>query len=475
MRSAETGNASVPTGLRARHVADSNHGTTTATAEVADAPFGKVGARLIPFLFLLYIIAFLDRVNVGYAKLQMAADLKFSDEVYGLGAGMFFIGYFLFEVPSNLVLARVGARIWIARILIVWGLISAGFMFVQTPLQFYAMRFLLGVGEAGFFPGVILYLTYWFPSQYRARVIATFMTAIALAGVIGGPVSGWMMRDLAGLHGLAGWQWLFLAEGLPAVVFGFITLAYLDNGPHTARWLTPQEKLAIDRRLEQDRREQAAAGGPERFLASLGDRRLWTLALTGFCINIGMYGVNFFLPQLIKDIGVKDLLYIGLLSAIPYGVAAVAMVANGRHSDAQMERRWHTAVPALTAAVGLVLAASTGSAQPHAAFAGLTLATAGALCAISAFWSMPPTLLRGSAAAGGIATICSFANLGGLVGPYIMGWGKTHLPSGSGGMYVLATSLVLAAGLAVMACRRVGLHDRSATVALEDKAPGPAL
>lgn len=440
---------------------DSNRAATGTTVDGMDATFRKVGLRLIPFLFLLYIVAFLDRVNVGYAKLQMGADLHFSDEIYGLGAGIFFIGYFLFEVPSNLILARIGARIWIARILIVWGLISAGFMFVQTPTQFYVMRFLLGAGEAGFFPGVILYLSYWFPAQYRARVITMFMTAIALAGIIGGPMSGWIMRDLAGAHGLSGWQWLFLAEGVPAVLLGFVTLAYLDNGPESARWLVPQEQLAIRNRLEQDRRNQAAAGDPERFLASLGDRRLWTLALIGFCINIGMYGVNFFLPQLIKDIGVKDLLNIGLLSAIPYSVAAIAMVANGRHSDARMERRWHTAVPAIVAAVGLVLAASTGSAHPFAAFVGLTLATAGGLCAISAFWSMPPALLRGMAAAGGIAVICSIANLGGLVGPYIIGWARAHLQSGAGGLYAVAGFLVLAAALAVLACRRIERYDYS--------------
>ena len=440
---------------------DSNRAATDTPVEGMDATFRKIGLRLIPFLFLLYIVAFLDRVNVGYAKLQMSVDLHFSDEVYGLGAGIFFIGYFLFEVPSNLVLARIGARIWIARILIVWGLISAGFIFVQTPTQFYVMRFILGAGEAGFFPGVILYLTYWFPSQYRARVITMFMTAIALAGIIGGPMSGWIMRDFAGMYGLSGWQWLFLVEGMPAVLLGFVTLVYLDNDPERAHWLMPQEKLAIRNRLEQDRREQAAIGGPENFLASLRDHRLWMLALIGFSINIGMYGVNFFLPQLIKDIGVKDLLNIGLLSAIPYGVAAIAMIVNGRHSDARMERRWHTAVPAVVAAVGLALAASTGSAQPFAAFVGLTLATAGGLCAISALWSMPPALFRGTAAAGGIALICSIANLGGLVGPYIIGWARTHLQSGAGGLYAVAGSLVFAAMLAALGCRRIEPYDSS--------------
>ena len=451
---------------------DSNPTAMAKTVEGTNATFRKVGLRLVPFLFLLYIVAFLDRVNVGYAKLQMGADLHFSDEVYGLGAGIFFIGYFLFEVPSNLVLARIGARIWIARILIVWGLISAGFMFVQTPTQFYVMRFLLGAGEAGFFPGVILYLTYWFPSRYRARVITTFMTAIALAGIIGGPISGWIMRDLAGVYGLFGWQWLFLAEGAPAVLLGFVTLVYLDNGPEHARWLMQHEKLAIRDCLEQDQRDQAAAAGPERFLASLGDRRLWTLALIGFCINIGMYGVNFFLPQLIKDIGVKDLLNIGLLSAIPYTIAGISMIANGRHSDVRIERRWHTAVPAVVAAAGLALAASTGTAQPFAAFVGLTLATAGGLCAISAFWSMPPALLRGTAAAGGIAVICSIANLGGLVGPYIMGWARAHLQSSAGGLYAVAAFLVLAAALAVLACRRIEGSDNSLPTELDGQKAG---
>ena len=418
--------------------------------EFEKATYRKVTWRLIPFLFLLYIVAFLDRVNVGYAKLQMSSDLQLSEATYGLGAGLFFIGYFLFEVPSNLILERVGARIWIARILIVWGVISTAFMFVHTPTHFYVLRFLLGVGEAGFFPGVILFLTYWFPVAFRARMVAMFMTAIAVAGVIGGPLSGWVMRDMAGLWGLAGWQWVFLLEGVPAIILGFVTLGYLQDGPHKAKWLSQDQRQLVLIRLDEDRLRALETSGHRHLLKSLQDYNLWVLVLIVFCINLGLYGVNFFLPQLLKDMGVKDLLWNGIVSAIPFGIAAIAMVLNGRHSDKTMERRWHTALPAVVAGIGLVIAATAGTGHTALAIFGLTLATTGMLCSVSAFWTIPPTFFAASAAAGGIALINSLANLGGFFGPYLMGLVREYLHSNTVGLYFLASALFLCAALTLM-------------------------
>ena len=289
---------------------------------------------MIPLLFVSYVVAYLDRVNVGFAKLGMASDLGFSDAVYGLGAGMFFVGYFLFEVPSNVILHRVGARIWIARIMIGWGLVSALTMFVTTAPAFYLMRFVLGIAEAGFFPGIILYLTYWFPRSRRAGMTATFMTAVAVAGVIGGPVSGWIMGNLTGVAGLAGWQWLFLLEGLPSAVVGVVVWLYLDNGPETARWLSePERALLILRREEDERAKEADGGHRTTIMGALTDVRVWILAVVYFGLALGVYGISFWLPQIIKETITTDNVRIGFISAIPWLVAGVVMTWNGRRSD----------------------------------------------------------------------------------------------------------------------------------------------
>ncbi len=409
--------------------------------------YKKIAWRLVPFLFLLYVIAFLDRVNVSYAKLQMSADLGFSETVYGFGAGLFFIGYFTLEIPSNLILDRVGAKLWIARILIVWGLISSAFMFVNTPMQFYVMRFLLGVGEAGFFPGIILYLTYWFPGHRRARMVATFMTAIAISGVIGGPLSGLIMKSLAGVHGLAGWQWLFLLEGLPAVVMGVVTIFYLDNGPRSAKWLTEEQKELVVRQIAEDRESKRVPGSHDRFIDSAKDYKIWVLALIYFCNVIAFYGVSFFLPQLIKEMGVTDVLTNGLISAIPWAVAAVAMVLNGRHSDRMLERRWHVAIPAICAGIGLAVAAYVGASPAIVAMIALTVTTAGSLCISPVFWSLPTAFLSGSAAAGSIALINSFGALGGFFGPYLVGFVKDLTGSPANALYILSGFFFLCAAL----------------------------
>ena len=408
--------------------------------------YARVGRRLLPFLFLCYVVAYLDRVNVGFAKLQMQADLALSDTVYGLGAGIFFLGYFLFEVPSNLLMLRVGARRWIARIMATWGLLSAAMMFTDSPASFYVMRFLLGVAEAGFFPGVILYLTYWYPAQRRARIVAIFMSGVAVAGVVGGPLSGWIMSFFAGKAGLAGWQWLFLLEGLPAVALGVLTLAVLDDGIDDATWLEDGEKALLKQELARDGEPRAPWGLRHVF----GSGRVWILALVYFLLVMGLYGVGFWLPQLIRNSGVRDVLDIGLLTAIPYGIAALAMIAAARHSDRSGERRWHVALAAFAGAGGLLVSTYYAN-HPALALAALSVATAGILSALPVFWSVPTALLGGSAAAAGIAMINSLGNLAGFVSPYLVGAIKDATHSTANGMLLLAASLA-AGGVLVLLC-----------------------
>lgn len=408
--------------------------------------YARVGRRLLPFLFLCYVVAYLDRVNIGFAKLQMQADLQLSDTVYGLGAGIFFLGYFLFEVPANLLMLRVGARRWIARIMASWGLLSAAMLFASSPTSFYVMRFLLGVAEAGFFPGVILYLTYWYPAQRRARIVAIFMSGVAVAGVVGGPLSGWIMSHFAGVNGLAGWQWLFLLEGLPAVALGVLTLALLDDGIDDANWLDDEEKALLKEELARDGEPRAQWGLRHVF----GSSRVWMLALVYFLMVMGLYGVGFWLPQLIRNAGVQDVLDIGLLTAIPYSIAALAMIASARHSDKTGERRWHLALAAFIGAAGL-LASTHYANNPVLALAALSVATAGILSTFPVFWSIPTSMLGGSAAAAGIAMINSLGNLAGFASPYMVGAIKDATHSTANGMLLLAASLA-AGGVLVALC-----------------------
>jgi D-galactonate transporter len=418
--------------------------TAAISPEFEKATYDKIAWRLVPFLFLCYIVAFLDRVNVGFAKLQMAPDLKFSDAVYGFGAGIFFIGYFIFEVPSNVILDKVGAKLWIARIMIVWGIISAAFMFVQTEFWFYALRFLLGVAEAGFFPGIILYLTYWFPAPRRAKMTALFMTAIAIANVIGSPISGGIMQYMDGFNGWRGWQWLFLLEGIPSVIVGLLVLALLDNNPKTAKWLTQQERDMVLQRLAEDHQSKEELGRRHSFLDAFKDGRVWALAVVYFCGVVGFYAVNFWMPTIIQELGIAktDYLKVGLLSMIPWGVAAVVMVLNGQHSDKTGERRWHSAGGLLVAVVGLLALAMIGHAAV-ASIVALTLVTAGLLAWVATFWSLPTAFLSGTAAAAGIAWINSVGNLGGYFGPDLIGRIRTM----SGGATEAAFYTLAAIGL----------------------------
>ncbi|MFM0001324.1 MULTISPECIES: MFS transporter [Paraburkholderia] len=428
----------------------SAYGDVVTPANAEDRTYAKVTWRLIPFLFICYVFAYLDRVNVGFAKLQMLTDLKFSETIYGLGAGIFFIGYFIFEVPSNIALHRFGARKWIARIMLSWGVISAAMIFVKTPTAFYVLRFLLGVAEAGFFPGIILYLTYWFPSSRRAKITAMFMTGIPIAGVIGGPLSGWILNTFNGTGGMVGWRWLFLLEALPSIIGGIAVLFYLDDKISAAKWLSAEEKSQLEKGLanESGHIEVHSASG------AFTNRRVWVLCLCYFGIIMGLYGISFWLPTLIKASGVNDAFNVGLLTMIPYGAAAIAMVLLGRSSDRSKERRWHVALPAVIGAIGLV--AST--LVPHSvalAVVSLTFATIGILGALCQFWAIPPAFMGGVAAAAGIALINSVGNLAGFVSPYLVGWIKDMTHSTDMGLYCVAASLLVAAAIVLTMPRSV--------------------
>ena len=411
--------------------------------------YRKVTWRLLPFLMLCYVVAYLDRVNIGFARLEMLDDLGFSDTVYGLGAGMFFIGYFLFEVPSNLILHRVGARVWIARIMITWGVVSALFMFTTSPAVFYSLRFLLGVAEAGFFPGIILYLTYWYPSERRVHMIALFMTAVPVAGVLGGPLSGWILEAFDGVRGLRGWQWLFLVEALPAIVAGLGVMAYLDDGIRSATWLTEDEKRLLERRLDEDR---ASVHVHPSLSAVFADRRIWLLCGIYFCYVMGHYGLTFWLPVLLQAAGVEGALRIGVMTAIPYTAAMVAMILIGRNADRRRERRWHTAIPMIAGAAGLTASALAGG-NTTAAILCLSLGSAGVFSAGPVFWGLPTAFLSGAAAAAGIAVINSIGNLAGFASPYVVGWLTDRTSSTEAGMYAVSAALVVGA-LAVLGIPR---------------------
>jgi MFS family permease len=443
--------------------------------EFERATYAKIAARLIPFLFLCYIVAFLDRVNVGFAKLQMAGDLGYSDAVYGFGAGIFFIGYFIFEVPSNVILERVGARIWIARIMITWGIISSAFMFAgdihwgpiatafnctDAQFTFYFLRFWLGVAEAGFFPGIILYLTYWFPSARRAKMVALFMTAIGVSMMIGSPVSGAIMQYMDGAYGWRGWQWLFLLEGIPSVIIGFLVYVWLPNGPKASTWLTQQERDLVARDIEGDEADKKHLGGGHKLLDSFKDGRVWALALVYFCGAVCFYAVNFWMPTIVQELGIdkKDLFKVGLLSMIPWGASILSMIYWGSHSDRTGERRWHSAGGFLVEFVGLVLLALAHQ-SPIVSIIALTLVTIGWGAYVVTFWSLPTAFLSGTAAAAGIALINSVGNLGGYFGPDMIGRIRTATGGAAEAAFFALAAIALLGALIILFLPRAELKS----------------
>jgi MFS transporter, ACS family, tartrate transporter len=392
-----------------------------------DKLYTKLAWRIIPFLFILYIAAFLDRANVGYAKSMLKHDLNLGDAAYGMGAGLFFIGYFLFEVPSNLILERVGARLWIARIMLSWGLVSCSFMFIQGEMSFYALRFLLGITEAGFFPGMILYLTYWFPVRLRARMVARFMAAIPVSYIIGSPLSGLMLHGMNGVGGMHGWQWMFLLEGIPTLILGVVVLFYLTDRPAKANWLNDAEKQWLEADLEMDR-SRIADGGRKDIAGAFLDWRVWYLVLLYLTNVVANYGLGLWMPSVIEDSNPvlqaqsKDAAaqWAANLTAIPWVVTFFVMITNGWHSDKTNERRWHIAIPHVIAASGM-LGALLFLDNTVMLIVCLSVAAAGINSILGVFWALPASFLTGAAAAGGIAMINSLGNLGGFLGPYTMG------------------------------------------------------
>ncbi|KIE87223.1 MFS transporter permease [Acinetobacter pittii] len=410
---------------------------------IRKSAYRKIAFRLMPFLMLCYFCAYLDRVNVGFAKLQMMSDLQFSEAVYGLGAGIFFIGYFLCEVPSNIVLHKVGARRWIARIMITWGILSGCFAFVQTEWQFYTLRFLLGVAEAGLAPGLLLYLTYWFPSYRRARMTVLWFIAIPISGMIGGPLSGLIMDRMSGVHGWFGWQWMFVIEAIPTVIVGLLVLAVLKDSVQDANWLTQDEKNLVTQELAQDNQHKEGHASIKEFIA---DKRLWLLAGIYFCVVMGQYAITFWLPTLIRNSGISDNWHIGLLTSLPYMCAIVVMILAGRSGDHFQERRWHLIIPMCAGAIALTFATLFAS-NLTLSLICLCIAASGVLTASSLFWMLPTNFLGGVSAAAGIAAVNSFANLAGFCSPYLIGWVTTNTGSNAIGMFLITAVLIFGASL----------------------------
>jgi ACS family tartrate transporter-like MFS transporter len=407
--------------------------------------FSRAARRIIPLMILLYTVSFLDRVNVGFAALTMNADLGFTPEIFGWGVGIFFIGYFIFEVPSNVVIEKVGARLWICRIMVTWGLISGAMAFVSTPMSFYVLRFLLGAAEAGFAPGMILYLTYWFPAELRAKLYGTYFIAIPLASVIGAPVSSWLL-GFDGHLGFKGWQWMFIIEAVPALLLGLAVLWLLPDNPTKARWLNADERARIANCLARDR-ASTHVDAMHTLWPALRDARVLLMCAIYFAIVIGLYGISFWLPQMVKQMDFTNI-EVGWIVAAVYAVAAVAMPLWGWSSDRAQERAWHTTISCLVGAAGFIGGAYFGS--PLLVILSLGLAAIGTYVSIVPFWALPPIFLSGTAAAGGIALINATGNLGGFVGPYAVGWVKQATQSYTAGILALAAALVAAAGLTLL-------------------------
>jgi MFS transporter, ACS family, tartrate transporter len=426
--------------------------SATAPDRLESAVISRLMWRLMPFLFLLYIVAYLDRINVSFAVLQMRGELGLSERVVGRAAGMFFVGYFLFQLPSNLVLEKVGVRRWISVLMMAWGVISCLMIFVRGSMSFYIMRFLLGAAEAGFFPGIILYMKQWFPSRARARAVAWFMTANPLAGVIGSPVSGALM-GLEG-KGLLGWQWMFLIEGMPAIILGAIVFWTLSDTPQEAHWLRGDERTWL---LDKLANEQQAETRPERgsFWTALIAPRIWLLSLVYFGVSTTMYGVTLWLPSVIRALSRLSFFWTGVVAILPFLATTIAMVAVGMHSDRTGERRWHTAICAFAAAAGLIVAGYGHS--PILVVAGIGLGLAGAESMVGPFWAMATSQMAGLSAAAGIAVINSLANLGGYFGPDIVGFFRSSNSGFRGGLLAIAATVAISGAVALI----VGMRTKT--------------
>lgn len=415
-----------------------------------DRIYRKVIWRILPILLLCYMAAYLDRVNIGFAKLDMLADLGFSNTVYALGASMFFWGYFLFEVPSNLLLHRLGARFWIARIMISWAIISmavaftvplANFFHIEASTMFYTLRFLLGICEAGFFPGVILYLNYWFPAHRQSRVLSGFLMAMPISLTLGGPLSGWLMTSMQGVQDLAGWQWMLIVEGIPSILLAFVLIFCLVDKIDDAKWLTANEKALLKNNLQADNKNKTSS-----LKGVFTNGRVWLLVVILLTFNTGFYGLAFWMPSIIQSAGISSSLHIGLLTAIPYSVAVVAMTLNARHSHITGERRFHAAIPAFIGGAGLILSAFFAD-NLVLSILFLSVAASGILSLMPIFWTLPGTVLSGVAAAAGIGMINAIGNLSGFTGSMITAVAENLTGDINNGTYVLALCLFISGAL----------------------------
>lgn len=437
---------------------------TPDAAPAASAPafdqrlYRKLAWRIMPFLFLCFVLNWLDRVNISFAHLQFKADLNISDATFGIIVGVFSIGYLLFEIPSNLLLEKFGAKKTMTRIMILWGLVTIATAFAQTPAQFYVLRVLLGAAEAGFFPGVILYLTYWFPAAYRARITSRFIMAIAVCGIVGGPLSTWIMSHFGGLGGFSGWQWLFVVTGIPPVLAGLFAWYWLDDKPATARWLSDAEKQAIEQALS-DERAKRKPGGHQRFIEALGDRKVWFITLA-YCLTIMCTGnvTNIWAPSIIRDAGVSNLGQLGLFSALPYVVGVLVMLWACRHSDLHQERRWHFALGGLTAALAMILLPGL-IAGPWSAIALLTLMTSGYLVATAVFWTIPTYYLSDRARAAGLALVNCCGQISSLLTPIMIGTIKTNTGDISLALYIVAGLVASGTLILLLGVPRQALRD----------------
>jgi MFS family permease len=396
--------------------------------------------RLMPLLLVCYLFAHLDRINIGFAKIQMSSDLQFSDTVYGLGAGLFFIAYALFGVPSNMALGRVGPRRWIASLMLVWGVLSGSMALIESDIAFYTLRFLLGVAEAGFFPGILVYLNRWYPAARRAQITALFAIAVPMAGVIGGPLSGALLEHLHDVGGLRGWQWMFLIEGAPVVLLGLVVLRHLPDSFENVAWLAPEQKRQLRAQLnhEEQRKSISSAGG------ILANSQVWLLVAVYFAVMLAVNTLAFWMPTLIHGAGIDHDSQIGLLSAVPYLAGCLFMIGCGRSSDRHRERRWHLCVPLLMAAAGIAVA-GLAPGNSSTVMSGLTLAGMGASAALPMFWQLPSAFLSSSAQVTGIAMISSFGSIASFMAPYLIGWMRDTTHSASLALYVLALLIALGA------------------------------
>lgn len=416
--------------------------------ELERSTIRKLTARLIPLLFIIWFVNYLDRVNIGFSALQMNQALNLTPPMFGFAAGIFYVGYILFEIPSNMLMRRFGARRWIARIIFTWGLVSVAQAAINSPYQLYSARFLLGVAEAGFLPGVMYYLTCWFPAEYRAKAIGQVYSANTLSIVIGAPLSGLVMSMADQMAGLAGWKWMFIVEGAPAILLGIVTFFYLTDRPADASWLSDPEREWLVARMEEDRKS-AERLGTASFREAMSKPIVWLLGLLYFSIGIGFFGVSVWLPQVIRQMSNLSLVQIGFVNAIPFLLGTIAMLANGKHSDRTRERRWHLVIPLGIGTIGLILSAMT-SANPLLSFLFVCIATTGIVGALSVFWAVPSAFLTGAGAAGGLALINTISAFSGFAAPYLIGWIRSITPDFTISTYAMAGGIGVATLLAAL-------------------------